>query len=122
MNTARSLAQILTNYVVTFGLVGLPVLGLAFGYSAPAKADIEDDLRGLNLGEAFKPGSSCAGLAYLSEGQLRESMGSTFAAEFNNYCYPEEPFDCTDYSSFLKGLAQLSTGSDGYYCQLHPQL
>lgn len=99
-------------------------LTMALGHSAPVIAsDIEDETPGLILEEeAFKIGGSCAALAYLSEAQLRKYTGSTFAVEFNAYCYPEEPFDCTDYSSFLKGMGQLSAGSDGYYCQLHPQL
>jgi hypothetical protein len=57
-------------------------------------------------------------MAYLELAQLKYVTGPTFKDEFQSFCYPEEPFDCSDYTSLLKGLGHLEAGLDGYYCRM----
>jgi len=69
--------------------------------------------------DSFQIGGSCAALAYVSSGSLRSLIAGGFADDFHSFCYPEEPSECTDYTSFLKGIGRLTTGEDGYHCSLH---
>lgn len=70
------------------------------------------------LGDEFRIGTSCAGLAYTSTESLRSLVRSAFGEELHAFCYPEEPFDCSDYTVYLKGLGTLLSGDDAYHCQL----
>jgi hypothetical protein len=76
--------------------------------------DFDDDI--------FQIGGSCAGLAYLGGAEIRHLLSQAFSDDHHSFCYPEEPSDCTDYSSFLKGLGRMTTGDDGYHCAVHLQL
>lgn len=68
--------------------------------------------------DSFRIGGSCAALAFLTAEQIKHHAGMAFSDELHAFCYPEEPFDCTDYTGFLKGLGSMSTGNDGYFCRL----
>jgi hypothetical protein len=68
--------------------------------------------------ETFQIGGSCAGLAYLNKAQIATVLASAFVDDLHSFCYPEEPSECSDYSSFMQGAGKLSTGSDDYYCSL----
>jgi hypothetical protein len=70
-------------------------------------------------GETFQIGGSCAAMAYIEEAQLTYLISDAFKDEFPSFCYPEEPYDCSDYTSFLKGAGTLEAGVDGYYCKLN---
>jgi hypothetical protein len=69
--------------------------------------------------DGFQIGGSCAALAYSSTASLRSLIAGGFADDFHSFCYPEEPSECADYTSFLKGVGRLTTGEDGYHCSLH---
>ncbi|MCX6109729.1 MAG: hypothetical protein NTZ90_09040 [Proteobacteria bacterium] len=71
---------------------------------------VEDDL--------FRPGGSCAALAYLSSSQLADLIKAGFSDDRHSFCYPEEPSECTEYTSLLQGRGHLSTGEDGFHCNL----
>ena len=86
------------------------ITGLAFlGISSIGAAQSE---------ETFQIGGSCAGLAYLTKAQIQVVLASAFVDDLHSFCYPEEPLECSDYSSFMRGGGKLSTGSDDYYCAL----
>ena len=71
---------------------------------------VEDDL--------FRPGGSCAALAYLSSSQLDDLIKAGFNDDRHSFCYPEEPSECTEYTSLLQGRGHLTTGEDGFHCNL----
>lgn len=83
----------------------LLLLGPTIGFAA------EDE-------DSFPIGGSCAALAYLNVTELKARLGASFSDDFHSFCFPEEPSECSDYSSLLKGLGRLSTGDDGYHCSL----
>lgn len=66
--------------------------------------------------EIFQIGGSCAGLAYLDGAEIRHLLSNAFSDDHHSFCYPEEPSDCTDYTSFMKGMGRMTTGDDGYHC------
>jgi len=68
--------------------------------------------------ETFQIGGSCAGLAYLNKAEIGAVLASAFVDDLHSFCYPEEPSECSDYSSFMQGSGKLSTGSDDYFCAL----
>jgi len=72
--------------------------------------------------EIFQIGGSCAGLAYLGGAEIRHLLSQAFTDDHRSFCFPEEPSDCTDYSSFLNGLGRMTTGDDGYHCAVQLQL
>ncbi len=72
--------------------------------------------------DGFEVGGSCAGLAYMNAGQLKAYVAASYSDDFHSFCFPEEPFSCSDYTSFLKGLGRMTTGEDGYHCSLQLQL
>lgn len=94
---------------------------LAFGLAAQiwfataASAETDQDSDG------FQIGGSCAALAYASTSNLRALIAGGYADDFHAFCFPEEPAECSDYTSFLKGVGRLSTGEDGYHCSLQLQ-
>ena len=71
--------------------------------------------------EPFRLGGSCAALAFTTQSQLSEILTASYADDLGSFCVPEEPFECGDYSSLLKGMGRLTTGEDGFHCtlQLH---
>ncbi len=71
--------------------------------------------------DGFQIGGSCAALAYASTTNLRALISGGYADDFHAFCFPEEPSECSDYTSFLKGVGRLNTGEDGYHCSLHLQ-
>ena len=71
---------------------------------------VEDDL--------FRPGGSCAALAYLSSSQLGDLIKAGFSDDRHSFCYPEEPSECTEYTSLLQSRGRLTTGEDGFHCNL----
>jgi hypothetical protein len=71
--------------------------------------------------DGFQIGSSCAGLAYASSNSLRGLISGGYADDFHAFCFPEEPSECADYTSFLKGVGRLAVGEDGYHCSLQLQ-
>ncbi len=70
---------------------------------------------------AFEVGGSCAGLAYMNATQLKAFLSAGYSDDFHSFCYPEEPFSCADYTSYLRGLGRMTTGEDGYHCSLQLQ-
>ena len=89
-------------------LAGTLALGLTSGAAAQ---DGDDD-------SAFEVGGPCAALAYMNQGQLAAFVGAAYSDDFHSFCYPEEPMECAEYTSFLKGHGKLATGDDGYHCRL----
>lgn len=69
----------------------------------------------------FEVGGSCAGLAYMNANQLKAFISAGYSDDFHSFCYPEEPYSCSDYTSYLKGLGRMTTGEDGYHCSLQLQ-
>ena len=69
-------------------------------------------------GDPFQIGGSCAALAYTTGAQLSDLLTATSADDLGSFCVPEQPFECADYSSHLKGRGHLLTGEDGYHCTL----
>lgn len=67
---------------------------------------------------SFQVGGSCAALAYLDASQLKQYVSAAYSDDFHSFCYPEEPFSCSDYTSFLRGLGRMAIGDDGYHCSL----
>lgn len=98
-------------------LSALCVLGVGSSTSF-AQSDFDKDKVVAGDGETFQIGSSCAAMAYLEQSQIQYMISPAFKEEFQSFCYPEEPFDCSDYVSLLRGLAMLESGLDGYYCKL----
>jgi len=88
----------------------LLALTLAVVVSSPAALGEEED--------PFRLGGSCAALAYTTTGDLVDLLNETYADDFGSFCVPEEPMECSDYSTFLKGRGRLITGEDGYHCTL----
>jgi hypothetical protein len=86
-------------------VTGLAIIGMSSMGSAQSE-------------ETFQIGGSCAGLAYLNKTQIATVLASAFIDDLHSFCYPEEPSECSDYSSFMQGIGKLSTGSDDYYCSL----
>jgi hypothetical protein len=68
----------------------------------------------------FQPGHSCAELAFLSEGELKEALSLAFQADFPAFCFPEEPQSCGDYAPMLRGMGRFVPGEDGYHCRYLP--
>jgi hypothetical protein len=95
-------------HTLTGTLIGLTVIH-AFLLVPDSKA--EED-------EPFQFGGSCAALAYTTTSQLGAMLAATYADDLSSFCVPEEPFDCAEYSSLLKGRGRLVTGEDGYHCTL----
>ena len=75
-----------------------------------AALGVEDDL--------FRPGGSCSALAYLNSSQLAELIKSGFSDDHHSFCFPEEPSECAEYTSLLSGRGRLTTGEDGFHCNL----
>jgi len=73
---------------------------------------------GAQTQESFQIGGSCAALAYLSKAQIGIVLATAFVDDLHSFCYPEEPSECSDYSSFMQGSGKLTTGSDDYFCAL----
>lgn len=95
----------------TLGLLGVISVHMLLGTQLLAAEATEND-------DSFQIGGSCAGLAYVSSASLRSLIAGGFADDFHSFCFPEEPSECSDYTSFLKGVGRLSTGEDGYHCSL----
>ena len=93
---------------LTGALIGLTVIQ-AFLLTPDIMAE-EDEL--------FQLGGSCAALTYTTTSQLSALLAATYADDLSSFCVPEEPFDCAEYSSLLKGRGRLVTGEDGYHCTL----
>ena len=53
-------------------------------------------------------------------GRADTLTSGAYADDFHSFCFPEEPFGCADYTSFLKGLGRMTIGDDGYHCSLIP--
>ncbi len=106
MTTGRMLV------VITLGLFVTLTLGLS-SETCAQELSTED--------EAFEVGGSCAGLAYMNASQLKAFLNAGYSDDFHSFCYPEEPYSCTDYTSYLKGLGRMTTGEDGYHCSLQLQ-
>lgn len=84
----------------------------AWGNSPTAETTGEDEL--------FRIGGSCAGLAFLETEEIRRHVALALGDELEGFCYPEEPFDCSDYSGFLKGIGTLVSSEDAAVCRLNP--
>ena len=81
------------------------------------QGDISDSAIGVE-DDLFRPGGSCAALAYLSSSQLGDLIKAGFSDDRHSFCYPEEPSECTEYTSLLQGRGPLTTGEDGFHCNL----
>jgi hypothetical protein len=68
--------------------------------------------------EPFHVGGSCAALAYTTNVELADLLSEAYSDDLGSFCIPEEPMECSDYSTFLKGRGRLVTGEDGYHCTL----
>ena len=68
--------------------------------------------------ELFRIGGSCAALAFLETDAIRRKVAIALGDELSAFCYPEEPFDCFDYSGFLKEIGTLIGTEDGGMCRL----
>jgi hypothetical protein len=104
-----------TGRILAFAATALIVI-LSLGLSSEIVAQegsVEED--------GFEVGGSCASLAYLGAGQLKAFLSSGYSDDFHSFCYPEEPYSCSDYTSYLKGLGRMTTGEDGYHCSLQLQ-
>ena len=85
--------------------------------ATPADGAISDAALGLEE-DVFHPGGSCAALAYLSSSQLALLITSGFSDDRHSFCFPEEPSDCAEYTGLLSGRGRLTTGEDGFHCNL----
>ncbi len=106
----------LRNVMVTV----LATLSLTAASPAFSAQDVAD-----NSGDddaSFAVGGSCAALAYTNGAQLKALIASGYTDDLHSFCFPEEPSECSDYTSFLKGLGRLVTGDDGYHCSLQLQM
>lgn len=104
----------------TKGLKLLRALGLMWGLGGFFGWGLTLKAQGAGESEdGFQIGGSCAALAYASTSNLRSLIAGGFADDLHSFCYPEEPSECADYTSFLKGVGRLATGEDGYHCSLH---
>lgn len=106
MTTGRMLAMVATVLFISL------TLGLS---SETCAQDLSTE------DEAFEVGGSCAGLAYMNAGQLKAFLSAGYSDDFHSFCYPEEPYSCADYTSYLKGFGRMTTGEDGYHCSLQLQ-
>lgn len=109
----------ISRIVVSFALAVTVVM--VMGLSSEVVAQESDAPQAQDMEESFNVGGSCAALAYLGSAQLKAYIGAGYTDDFHSFCYPEEPSECSDYSSFLKGLGRLVTGDDGYHCSLQLQ-
>jgi hypothetical protein len=88
------------------------ILALALALM-PFELRAEDDPR------AFS--GSCAELAYMSESQRRAMVDVTNEENFEEFCFPEDPFECSDFSPSLAKWGQLQTNDGGYWCRFTPK-
>jgi len=116
----------MTRRLIAFYSATALLFSLGLGFATPTNAQIlqmDNDVPDVDGGNtSFEVGSSCAALAYLSTAELKTLVNVSYSDDFHSFCYPEEPSDCSDYTSFLRGLGRLTTGDDGYHCSLQVQL
>ncbi len=81
--------------------------------------DIANAIQGSSDPE-FQVGESCAALAYGSADAYLWLIESLDNRELEEFCYPEEPSFCSDYTDFLHGIGRLefSEGGEGGMCRL----
>lgn len=103
--------------------MGLLIVGIVLSASASAqvvhefRADGEDQT--LSDALRFFTGS-CAEIAYLSDVQKRVLVDGRNADDFGQFCFPEDPYECTDYNQTVSGFGTLSTNEGGYFCRFSP--
>lgn len=98
-----------------YGLVSAAALG---SVATAGDGSFAMELR--DKDQPFEAGHSCAELAYLTEGELKEALNPAFQSDFMAFCHPEEPETCEDYLATLRGLGRLAPGDDGYHCRFIP--
>ena len=81
--------------------------------SMPMVAHAEEDTR------AFS--GSCAELAYMSESQRRTMIDLANEENFEEFCFPEDPFECSDFSPSIAQWGHLQTNDGGYWCRFVPK-
>ena len=86
---------------------------------APAQPEDSPSAEANSLSDAFKLFSgSCAELAYLSESQKRMLADPKNEENLSQFCFPEEPFECSDYNQLVTSLGTLKTSEGGFHCTL----
>ena len=61
----------------------------------------------------FRVGDSCAALAFGDADAHLWLVESLYAVELEEFCYPEEPLICSDYSALIEGIGRLEYSDVG---------
>jgi len=86
---------------------------------APAQPEDSPAAEDLAQSDAFRLFSgSCAELAYLSDSQKRTLADPKNEENLSQFCFPEEPFECSDYNQLIANLGTLKTSEGGFHCSL----
>ena len=114
------MSQELSRFVVNSLLV-LFFIAAAPSLRGGASAQPEDSRASEEISESDALrlfSGSCAELAYLSEKQKHTLADPKNDENMPQFCFPEEPFECSDYNQLVASLGELKTSEGGFHCTL----